>query len=350
MNTETNRHITGLSTPTRKENPSLNHSKVNKNRKRSRSRSRSKSSSNPRKRTGSRPRSRNRTRNYSRPRTRSRSRSRSRSRNRSRNYSSPKPRHTRNYDNDKASPVITHKHNRKEKRQEKQQERSLNRITNFRGNSNATSNTSNNTNTPDQAHKIPTQKPNNDILSKLLGDLREENSSLKSEKDLDNQKIKNLSKELEEALTRESTLKNLLQSANEKAAKAEMQAVDARNEANDRCWRKLCLTQNANLQAALDFNKSILNETLDKEKDSSEIKESFDLYSNSIYLERDLRIPVKQLKKWAMDPNKTLIRKAHDRNYKFEVKNSQKTGKKYLERVEDLDGKGDLIGQFDLEK
>ena len=330
------RHITGLSTPPRKEKHSPHHPKdyynKNKNRKRSRSRSRSKSRPNSRKR--------------------SRSRTRSRSRSRSRNYSrsSPKPRHSRSYDNDVPNSSTRYKNNRKERRQEKQQERSLNRITNFRGNSNATSNTQDNTNSPDQAHTKSTQKPNQDILSKLLGDLREENNSLRREKDRDNQKIKNLSKDLEESITRESTLKNLLQAANEKAAKAEMQAVEAKNEANDRSWRKLCLTQNANLQAALDINKDILRETLDKEKDPSEIKSSFELYSNSIYLEQDLRIPMKQLKKWATDPNKSLIRKAHDRNFKFEVKSNQRTGKKYLERVEDADGKGDLIGQFDLEK
>ena len=143
----------------------------------------------------------------------------------------------------------------------------------------------------------------------------------------------------------------MLEAANNRAAKAEVEASNLKSEANRAGWRKLALCQQANIKAALDLNNDILEEILDRdEENSAEMKSTLNNYTNSLYLKSDMRIPTKALIKWATDPNSKITRKSHDRNFKYESKNGKNGSKRYLERMEDLDGKGDLIGEYDLSK
>ena len=344
MNPNKARQVTGLNSPT----PSIqdHHSHNSKHNKSSHSSTKEAYTSSSR----SRSRSRSRSKNKRKRRSRSKSNSHSRSGRRER---STTPRYRRSYDEaskqGNRGKSTSYNSSNPKPRQIKQLQRSTERSkANLSTNGKFQFqhiNTSHNTNTS------PQHNGHNNILNKILQDLRDENESLKKEKEIDKNLIQNLNSKVGELETERKTMKNMLEAANNRAAKAELEASNLKSQANEKGWRKLALCQQANIKAALQLNDEVLEEILDRdEENSNEMKSTLNLYTNSFYLKSDMRIPTKALTKWATDPNSKIIRKSHDRNYKYESKNSKNGGKRYLERVDDQEGKGDLIGDFDLSK
>ena len=187
----------------------------------------------------------------------------------------------------------------------------------------------------------------NNMISYTFNSLKNENEELKKESTKDKLTIAALRHENECLKTSQETFKKLLEKANNRATCAELAANEARESANKTTWRKMALTQNANLQAMIDINNKLIEDTV-KEEDEKDFKIAKKQHSNSLFLPGDIRLPTKTLLKWSKDPMTELRRKSHDRNYVYIEEEVEE--KKCLRKIEDEEGKGDLIGEFNLDE
>ena len=177
-----------------------------------------------------------------------------------------------------------------------------------------------------------------------------ENENLKKIVEEKDQSIIMLTKENIELRAREEMYKKQLREAEARAVKAGLEAKESAREANEGLYRKLYHTHMANLRNVLHLSEEMIKETFQGESRINEYSAAVKYHSNSIYLKNDKRIPIDKLKDWANEPNAELIRKSHERGFKY-VAAARDGGKgERLIKVKD-DKSGDKsIGEYNLKE